>query len=234
MIKKYGVFDIIGPIMIGPSSSHTAGAAKLGKIARGIAGEEPKKVKFHLHGSFSKTYKGHGTDRALVAGILGMNPDDERLRESLRIAKEKGMEISFAEKDLGDVHPNTVNIEMTMNDGNVVSVTGSSIGGGAVQISKIDEDDIQFSGNYPTLLISQRDVPGVVANVSRLLYDAEVNIAYMSLFRSQRGKDATMIFELDQNIDEKILHELERVECVNHVRFVPLSSNIINYPISQK
>ena len=97
MIKKYGVFDIIGPIMIGPSSSHTAGAAKLGKIARGIAGEEPIKVKFYLHGSFSKTYKGHGTDRALVAGILGMNPDDDRLRESLRIAKEKGMEISFSE-----------------------------------------------------------------------------------------------------------------------------------------
>lgn len=231
MKKKYGVFDIIGPIMIGPSSSHTAGAAKLAKIARGIAGEEPVEVHFYLHGSFSKTYKGHGTDRALVAGILGMDPADDDLKESLKLAKAKGMKISFNEKDLGDVHPNTVMVDMIMKDGREVSVTGSSIGGGAVEISRIDGEEIQFSGNYPTLLITQRDVPGVVANVSKLLYDFGVNIAYMSLFRSQKGKDAMMIFELDQNIDKDILEKLTQVDCVEHVRFVPLSSNVINYPV---
>lgn len=231
MKKKYGVFDIIGPIMIGPSSSHTAGAAKLAKIARGIAGEEPVEVHFYLHGSFSKTYKGHGTDRALVAGILGMDPADDDLKESLKLAKAKGMKVSFNEKDLGDVHPNTVMVDMIMKDGREVSVTGSSIGGGAVEISRIDGEEIQFSGNYPTLLITQRDVPGVVANVSKLLYDFGVNIAYMSLFRSQKGKDAMMIFELDQNIDRNILEKLTQVDCVEHVRFVPLSSNVINYPV---
>src|SRR5690554_1778680 len=130
MKKKYGVFDIIGPIMIGPSSSHTAGAAKLAKIARGIAGEEPEEVTFYLHGSCSKTYKGHGTDRALVAGILGMDPADENLKESLKLAKMKGMKVSFEPKDLGDVHPNTVRVDMKLKDGKEVSVTGSSIGGG--------------------------------------------------------------------------------------------------------
>ncbi len=233
MKKRYGVFDIIGPVMIGPSSSHTAGAAKLAKIARGIAGEEPSEVRFYLHGSFSKTYKGHGTDRALVAGILGMDPADDHLRDSLKRAKEKGMKVSFQEKDLGDVHPNTVMVEMVLAGGKVVSVVGSSIGGGAVEISKIDGDDITFSGNYPTLLITQRDAPGVVANVSRLLYDYGVNIAFMSLFRMQRGKDAMMIFELDQNITPEILKKLSDVECVFKVRFVPLGSDVTNYPVVQ-
>ena len=231
MKKRYGVFDIIGPIMIGPSSSHTAGAAKLAKIARGIAGEEPVEVKFYLHGSFSKTYKGHGTDRALVAGILGMDPADENLKESLKLAKMKGMIVSFEPKDLGDVHPNTVSIRMKLKDGREVSVTGSSIGGGAVEISQIDGEEIEFSGNYPTLLVSQRDAPGVVANISRLLYENGINIAYMSLFRSQKGRDAMMIFELDQNIDKNILEKLTQVESVEHVRFVPLSSDVINYSV---
>lgn len=231
MKKKYGVFDIIGPIMIGPSSSHTAGAAKLAKIARGIAGEEPVEVHFYLHGSFSKTYKGHGTDRALVAGVLGMDPADDNLRDSLKLAKAKGMEISFNEKDLGDVHPNSVRVDMVLKNGKTVSVTGSSIGGGAVEITNIDGEEIQFSGNYPTLLITQKDVPGVVANVSKLLYDCGVNIAYMSLFRDQKGREAMMIFELDQNIDPTVLEKLTEVESVEHVRFVPLTSNVINYPV---
>ena len=231
MKKKYGVFDIIGPIMIGPSSSHTAGAAKLAKIARGIAGEEPVEVHFYLHGSFSKTYKGHGTDRALVAGVLGMDPADENLRDSLKMAKAKEMVVSFNEKDLGDVHPNSVRVDMVLKSGEKVSVMGSSIGGGAVEITQIDGEEISFSGNYPTLLITQKDVPGVVANVSKLLYECQVNIAYMSLFRDQKGREAMMIFELDQNIEKEILDQLKVIDCVEHVRFVPLSSNVINYPV---
>ncbi len=231
MKKKYGVFDIIGPIMIGPSSSHTAGAAKLAKIARGIAGEEPVEVKFYLHGSFSKTYKGHGTDRALVAGILGMDPADDNLKDSLKLAKMKGIGVSFEPKDLGDVHPNTVRVRMKLKDGSEVTVTGSSIGGGAVEISQIDGEEIQFSGNYPTLLVSQRDAPGVVANISRLLYENGINIAYMSLFRSQKGRDAMMIFELDHNVNSSILEKLSQVDSVEHVRFIPLTSDVINYPV---
>jgi len=160
MQKKYGIFDIIGPVMIGPSSSHTAGAARIGRIARLIAGSEIVKADFILHGSFSKTYRGHGTDRALVAGILGMLPDDDRLRDSIDRAREAGISISFREGNLGDVHPNTVRIDMTLADGEIVSVTGSSIGGGAVLITRIGDEDVQFTGNYPTLLITHTDSPG--------------------------------------------------------------------------
>ena len=134
-MREYSVFDILGPIMIGPSSSHTAGAARLGKEARNIVGDDFKAIKFYLHGSFAETYKGHGTDRALVAGALGMEPDDERLRDALNIAKEKGIDIEFIPTDLGeDKHPNTVKMIFTKNDGSEVEVLGSSIGGGNIQI----------------------------------------------------------------------------------------------------
>lgn len=234
MKKKYGVFDIIGPVMIGPSSSHTAGAARIGRIARSIAGEVPVRVRFLLHGSFSKTYKGHGTDRALVAGILGMSPDDEELKSSLVLAKQAGLQIQFEEEDLGEVHPNSVLVEMTLMDGAIVSVLGSSIGGGAVDISRINGEDITFSGNYPTLMITQRDVPGVVANITRIMHEQGVNIAFMSVFRSQRGKDATMIFELDQNLDAGVLQEIRTVDAVEQVRFIPLTADIVNQPVSDE
>ena len=134
-MREYSVFDILGPVMIGPSSSHTAGAARLGKDARDIVGDDFKAVKFYLHGSFAQTYKGHGTDRALVAGTLGMEPDDEHLRDALNIAKDKGIDFEFIPADLGeDKHPNTVKMVFTMNDGSTKEITGSSIGGGNVQM----------------------------------------------------------------------------------------------------
>ena len=134
-MREYSVFDILGPVMIGPSSSHTAGAARLGKDARDIVGEDFKAVKFYLHGSFAQTYKGHGTDRALVAGILGMEPDDDHLKDALNIAKSKGIEIEFIPEDLGeDKHPNTVKMVFIMKDGTEKEVMGSSIGGGNVQM----------------------------------------------------------------------------------------------------
>jgi L-serine dehydratase len=157
-MRKFGVYDILGPVMIGPSSSHTAGAARLGKIAGIICGGNIAKVVFLLHGSFAKTYKGHGTDRALVAGILGMEPWDERLRDSLDIAKEKGIEIEFREADLGDVHPNTVKFLMTKSDGSIVEVRGSSIGGGNIVINEVDNEEIEFTGEYPTIIIKHQDV----------------------------------------------------------------------------
>lgn len=232
MKKKYSAFDIIGPVMIGPSSSHTAGAARLGKIARGLAEEEPVSVTFTLHGSFSKTYRGHGTDRALVAGILGMNPDDDSLKDSLKIAKEKGIDIVFQAGDLGDVHPNTVRIDMVLADGKPVSITGSSIGGGAVDIMRIDEDDVSFSGNYPTLLVTHRDTPGVVAAVTRILYKSGINIAFMTVVRSQRGKEATMIFETDSNIPKDVLESLKNAGSVEHIRFIPLGTDPVSYPVT--
>ncbi|WP_160679964.1 L-serine ammonia-lyase, iron-sulfur-dependent subunit beta [Clostridium sp. C8-1-8] len=216
-MKKYGAFDIIGPIMIGPSSSHTAGAARLGKVAAAIAGDSIKEVTFLLHGSFSKTYKGHGTDRALVAGILGMEPSDVRLRESIDIAREKGIKIDFKEKYLGDVHPNTVKFVIKDNQDNISEITGSSIGGGSIVITEVNGQEVNFTGEYPTVIISHRDVPGAVSKVSAILYNNNVNIAFMSVFRTKKGKTATMIFEVDSLLNEVVINEIKKVEAVDRV-----------------
>ncbi|MDQ0151214.1 L-serine ammonia-lyase, iron-sulfur-dependent subunit beta [Eubacterium multiforme] len=216
-MNNVGVFDILGPIMIGPSSSHTAGAARLGKVARAVAGDEVVEVTFYLHGSFAKTYKGHGTDRALVAGILGMEPSDKRLRNSLEIAREKGLKFSFVESDLGDVHPNTVKFVMVTKSGETREVVGSSIGGGSIKINEVNGNKVEFTGDYPTLIIGQRDVPGVVSKVTKLLYDEGINIAFMSVYRRQRGQGANMIFELDYGVSENIIEEIKKIEHISRV-----------------
>ena len=211
------IFDIIGPIMIGPSSSHTAGAARLGKMARCILRATPKKVDLTLYGSFAKTYKGHGTDKALVAGILGMEPSDVRLRNSLDIAKEQSLEIEFKECDLGNEHPNTVKFLMTTVDNTYCEVMGSSIGGGNIRITEVNGNSLDFSGEYPTLIISQKDVPGVVCKVSEIVYKYNVNIAFMKVFRIEKGKSAVMIFELDNTLDEHIIEDIKKVDYVNKI-----------------
>lgn len=219
-MKKYGIFDIIGPIMIGPSSSHTAGAARLGKVARTIAGGNIKKVEFILHGSFAKTYRGHGTDRALVAGIMGMDPWDDRLKNSLDIAMEVGIDIFFKEDDLGDVHPNTVKFVIYKESGDVTEVVGSSIGGGSIVITEVDGEKIEFTGEYPTLIIKHKDIPGVVAKVTSALYDENVNIAFMKVFRSSKGSEATMIFEMDNKTSEKSLDIIREIDEITDVKFI--------------
>ena len=176
-MKEFGVFDIVGPIMIGPSSSHTAGAARLAKVASIIAGGGIKKVEFLLHGSFAKTYKGHGTDKALVAGILRMDPWDENLKKSFEIAEEQGIDLVFTETDLGDVHPNTVKFIITKEDGQVSVIAGSSIGGGNIVIFDIDGQEVEFTGDYPTLITKHRDTPGVIAKITSILYEEKMNIA---------------------------------------------------------
>lgn len=211
------VFDILGPVMIGPSSSHTAGAARLAKVARAIADGEISEVTFYLHGSFAKTYRGHGTDRALVAGILGMEPADKRLRNSLEIAKEEGVSISFVESDLGDVHPNTVKFVIRTVDNRKTQVMGSSIGGGMIEISEVNNNPVEFTGNYPTLIISHRDVPGAVSRVTDILYNNDINIAFMKVFRSKRGSSATMIFEVDHEIEEGILEKIKLIDSIDKV-----------------
>ncbi|MBQ5695762.1 MAG: L-serine ammonia-lyase, iron-sulfur-dependent subunit beta [Clostridium sp.] len=215
-MKSVGVFDILGPIMVGPSSSHTAGAARLGKVARAVAGGDIDDVTFYLHGSFAKTYKGHGTDRALVAGILGMEPSDLRLRDSLIIAKEMGLKIRFREADLGDVHPNTVRFVIKGNEG-IYELIGSSIGGGSIEVTSVNGNSVNFTGAYPTIIVSNKDVPGVLSKVAAILYDNDINIAFMKVFRNQKGRDATMVFEVDHEVTPEVIGNVKAIEGINKV-----------------
>ncbi len=216
-MSSMGVFDILGPIMVGPSSSHTAGAARLGKVARAIAGDEIVEVTFLLHGSFGKTYKGHGTDRALVAGIMEMDPSDKRLRDSLEIAKEKRIKITFRDEDLGDYHPNTVRFLMKCKKGKSCDVIGSSVGGGNIEIVEINGNKVKFTGAYATIITSHKDIPGTVAKVTNILYSHKINIAFLNLGRSQKGKNATMTFEVDSKISKDLIEEIKAVEGIEQV-----------------
>lgn len=219
-MRKYSAFDIIGPAMIGPSSSHTAGAARLGKVAKLVAGGRIKSVKFLLHGSFAKTYRGHGTDRALVAGILGMDPWDERLRDSLKIAEEQGLEVRFLEADLGDMHPNSVKFIIEKEDESTVEVVGSSIGGGNISIFEIDGEPLEFTGAYPTIIIKHEDVPGMVSQVTALMSKEDINIAFMKVYRSSKGEMATMIFETDNAVAEKTVNDILNLPHINSIRVI--------------
>lgn len=202
-MKNYGVFDILGPVMIGPSSSHTAGAARLGKIGQEIVDGNFYKVTFYLHGSFAKTYKGHGTNRALVAGVLGMDPSDERIKDSLNIAKEKGIDIEFVETDLGYEHPNTVKMIFHYKNKDDYYIIGSSIGGGNILITNINGNKVEFSGDYPTILIKYKDQKGSISRISSILSDRNINIATMKV--SREGKIATMVMEIDNPIEDEII-----------------------------
>lgn len=216
-MANVGIFDVLGPIMIGPSSSHTAGAARLGKIARTVVGKKIKEVQFLLHGSFAQTYKGHGTDRALVAGILGMEPDDERLRNAIQLAEEANIKIEFIATDLGQVHPNTVKFLIKDVEDVYWEVLGSSIGGGLIEVSEINGNKVQITGEYSTVITCHEDIPGTVAKVSGLFYEKEINIACMRLVRSQKGKGATMTMEIDGHVSEGLIEGIKKVEGINRV-----------------
>ena len=212
---KSNVFDLLGPIMVGPSSSHTAGAVRLGRMARKILGDEPLEGTIFLHGSFAKTGKGHGTDLALLAGLLGMSPDDERIPDASEHAKEQGLSIKYEIDDLGEVHPNTVKFDLLGKSGGRVQVVGSSIGGGTIVINKINDFQVEIRGDYPTLVILHQDLPGLVAQVTLLLATAQINIASMRVSREKRGAQALMILETDQTIDDAVLdlmRKLPRIE----------------------
>lgn len=208
-MKDYSVFDIIGPRMIGPSSSHTAGAARLGKVARKISGSDIKKVVFILYGSFAKTYKGHGTDRALVAGILGMEPNDPELSKSMEIAKRRNVEYDFIKSDQETAHPNTVKMIIINEDNKINEIVGSSIGGGNILITQINGLDVEFTGEYPTLVIRHIDKPGVIADVTSLLEEFGINIAFMKVFRQSRGKDAFMLIEIDGSVPQTAIERIK-------------------------
>ncbi len=215
MLAKSNVFDLLGPIMVGPSSSHTAGAVRLGGMARKILGEKPVEGTIFLHGSFAKTGKGHGTDLALLAGLLGMLPDDERIPEAPKIAKERGLSVNYESVDLGGVHPNTVKFDLVGQSGGHVEVVGSSIGGGTIVIHKINDFEVEIRGDYPTLVILHQDLPGLVAQVTLLLATAHINIASMRVSREKKGAKALMVLETDQTIDQAVLalmRTLPRIE----------------------
>jgi len=216
-----GLFDVLGPVMIGPSSSHTAGAARLGNIARKIAGENFHQVDFYLHGSFAKTYMGHGTDKALLGGVLGMAPDDERIRNSFEIADKAGIKYNFHTADLGNVHPNTARIVL-QGEGKPSELIGSSIGGGKVMVNSLNGMHVEFDGQYPTIITNHLDHPGVVAHVTNILSQHKINIAFLKVFRQLRGSEACMIIECDQTVEKAILDELNKLPDINNVSLVDI------------
>ena len=214
------IFDIMGPVMVGPSSSHTAGAVKLGRIARFIFSDEIKKADIYFHGSFASTYKGHGTDKAVVGGILGFKPDDERIKNSLEIAKNKNIDINFSEVQLREVHPNTVKIVLA-NDKESVTMVGSSIGGSDIRVIDIDNYEVNISGQLPTLWIIHKDRPGVVGVITSVLGSYNLNIANMQDFRKKKGTIASSIIELDHAADEYVLKHLRNLDDISLVRYIP-------------
>lgn len=217
-MKDYGVFDILGPIMIGPSSSHTAGAARLAKIAKDIANDNFYRVEFYLHGSFGKTYSGHGTDKALVAGILGLEPSDDKIKESFKLARDNNIEIEFIEDDLGYQHPNTVKMVFKYKNRSDFYVLGSSIGGGNIIITNINGDMIEFTGNYPTILVKYEDQRGIISKISSILANNGLNIASLKVTRE--GNIATLICELDTEVAQSTIEEISNLSEINSVRFI--------------
>lgn len=215
------VFDVLGPNMIGPSSSHTAGAVSMARLARGLAVGKLKRVEFILYGSFARTYQGHGTDRALLGGIMGFSTDDKRIPDSFRIARERGLAFHFSvNKEEEEVHPNTVDICMTTQNGKTLTVRGESLGGGKVRITRIDHVEVDFSGEYSTLIVIHSDRPGVVAHITRCLSDKNVNIAFMKLFREAKGQTAYSIVESDGRLPEDISVSVRENPYVQDVMLV--------------
>lgn len=223
-MEEYSVFDVIGPVMVGPSSSHTAGAARIGRIARNILGSEPDKVHILLHGSFAATYKGHGTDRALVGGILGMEPHDPSIREALQIARKKGIELVIQTGSLGDFHPNTARISLESASGERVEVIGASVGGGRVKITQINGFTLEMSGEYTTMVAVYDDRPGMVAKVSGVLAQYQVNIAFMRVSRRSSDRKALMVVETDQSIPPEAVHLIEDLIELDRVKVIAKSA----------
>jgi L-serine dehydratase len=212
-MKYKSVFDIIGPVMIGPSSSHTAGAARIGRIARSLFGREPKEAVITFYGSFAKTYKGHGTDVAIVGGILDFETSDERIINALDIAKSNGMAITIKENEEITDHPNTARILLSDGEG-TIELVGISIGGGKVEIVELNGYKLRLTGVNPALLVVHQDRTGVIANVTSILTKQDINIGYMEVSRHDKGKEALMIIEVDQNLPEKIVNEVSKLTNV--------------------
>ncbi|MTB58030.1 L-serine ammonia-lyase, iron-sulfur-dependent subunit beta [Streptococcus uberis] len=218
-LKFQSVFDIIGPVMIGPSSSHTAGAVRIGKVVHSIFGQIPDEVTFHLYNSFAKTYQGHGTDKALVAGIMGFDTDNPDIKNSLEIAHQKGIKIYWdILKDSNAPHPNTVKITVKKGDKSM-SITGISIGGGNIQVTELNGFSVSLSMNTPTLIIVHQDIPGMIAKVTDILSANDINIAQMNVTRESAGEKAIMIIEVDSHNCQDAVNQIERIPNLHNVNF---------------
>lgn len=211
-MEQFSVFDIIGPRMTGPSSSHTAGAVRLANIARKIAGDDVAEVAFTLYGSFAETGRGHGTDKALIAGALGLKPDDPGIKDAYQIARGDEVLVQVEYSDEPVRHPNTARIRITGSDGNITDVLGVSVGGGNILVTEIDGLGVELTGDYPTLVAQYRDEPGVIAEISHVLAQLKINIAFMRVFRHGKGEDAYMTIETDQPITDDMLRMI-RMLC---------------------
>ena len=216
-VSMINIFDMMGPVMVGPSSSHTAGAARIGNMGRTLLGEEVARADIGLYGSFAETGYGHGTDRALLAGLLGMKPDDLRIPNAYEEANRAGMAYSFRTVELRDAHPNTVLIDAVGVSGAQISVQAVSVGGGSIRVQYLNGLEVGFSGERTTLVIQHRDTPGAIAKVSRLLAAARLNIATMRVFRAEAGGRAVMALELDSVPDDSLVAALRNVPAIQSV-----------------
>ena len=217
------LFDIAGPVMVGPSSSHTAGAVKIGYVTRKLMAQPIAEAEILLYGSFLATGRGHGTDFALVAGLLGMSTDDSRIPNSLKLAEEAGMKVTFGKADLTDAHPNSVQLNLVGTEGRHLTVVGESIGGSRINIRSIDGLEANFSGDYPTLIVHNLDQPGHIAEVTSMLAHKSVNIATLQLYRESRGGNAVMVLECDQEVPKESIKWLEHLEGVEKVTYYSLN-----------
>jgi L-serine dehydratase len=217
-MKYNSIFDVIGHIIVGPSSSHTAGACQIAYIAQLLFGKTPQFVKIGLHGSFAETYRGHGSDVAIVGGLCGLTPDDERISKSFQIAQEKGMQFVFESMDLGsDYHPNTILLEMHDNT-DVLTIIGSSIGGGNVVINEIDGMEAGFMGDFPTIIILNQDKVGIIAKISDAISKSKLNIGSMKVFRDPHKKQSLIWIELDSTIPPDLITQLKMIPEIKWVR----------------
>lgn len=214
------IFDILGPVMVGPSSSHTAGAARIGYVTRTLLGERPVRARIGLCGSFAATGTGHGTDRALIAGLLGMKPDDLRIPDSFALAKEEGLSFTFENIKIPEAHPNTALLRVEGEGGRAAEVQASSLGGGRIMIDRLDGTEVHCTGACPTLIIRNQDSPGMVSEVTSLLSWNRVNIATLQLYRDKRGGSAVMVIETDQPIPNQIVLLLEHLDGIERITYI--------------
>ena len=222
-MREISVFDVIGPNMIGPSSSHTAGALRIALMARRIIEGRITKVTFILYGSFARTYQGHGTDRALLGGIMGFSTEDKRIKDSFRLADQKGIQYEFVPDTVtAGVYPNTVEIIATSEDGRKVDIVGESIGGGNARLVRINGIKVDISGQLQTLVIMQKDVPGVIAHVSQCCYEAGVNIAFLNMYRENKNETAFSVIQVDGDVSDKLVEAIRPQPNILQVNLIKL------------
>ena len=217
------VFDIVGPVMIGPSSSHTAGAARIGKTAAMLLGAPVAKADILFHGSFAKTYRGHGTDKAIVGGILKMDPWDSGIRTSMETAEKQGISINFRTGTLENAHPNTALVTLISPKGKTITVQGSSIGGGNIVITRVNDMEVYFTGQKTTLIVMHQDVPGIIAHVTNLVAAGNANICNFRLNRQEKGGLAIMTLEMDSDFDEALVSQIKSIPFVYNTILLKLN-----------